>query len=496
MSYLKAFLTRKYIVNVYIPMLLVSITFFWKFVYIDSRDICLDEPFTIFHAQMDIVSIFKVLTEGNNPPLFEWILHFWMKLFGTSPKVIRLLPLLFNSLTPIFLYLTGKKLMNIWSGIIAAGMFIFSTYHFYFGLETRTYSLLAFATSTALFFFISLINEPQRRIYFWSLIAANILMIYSHYFGWFVVFVQAILCLFYIKEKGFIKKMAMVIGTTAILFIPMAVIFVKQFLKSKQGTWVWPPGKAEFLNQLMQFLNTKDILILVGVLLFTGFIIAILRKPNRSEIKLLLVVFLWWFIPYSLMFLVSSKIPMFLNRYILYNTIGLYVFIGITIGWAFGKNKILLPVLSAFVLIIMYVKIEINSRYFYYREVKKTVEHVRELFDSNSIVIIHPHWTSLGFMYYFDRSVFEDVQNYETRLSNSHIYPVWNLDFAKEAIQNNPNCRIIYYQDGSTFTDGNNTIFKYLDSVYTRVDSVFYPQCFNVSAFSENTSISSNPQVK
>lgn len=475
--------------NYLIPISLCLIAFFWKFAYIDSRDICLDEPFTIFHAQKSVLDILKLPSQNEpNPPLFMLLLHFWMKLFGTTPTVIRLLPLLFNALTPIFLYLTGKKLVNVWSGLIAAGMFIFSTYHFYYGLETRTYSLLSFGTGAALFFFVSLVKEPQRRFYFLGLIAADVLMIYSHYFGWFVVFIQAILCLFYIKEKGFIKKMAMVIGITGILFIPMAIVFAKQFLKSKQGTWVSVPKSYEYFYELKQLVNSFWVLVVLCSLGIVGFYLLIKNRPGKKEIKELAIVFLWWFVPYSLMFVVSYKIPMFINRYILFNSIGLYIFIAFFVGLSFERKKYWTLLVTLAIMISMLITLQINPRDEYYREVKNAISHAENLTDSNTIIIIHPHWASLGFTYYFDRSVFEDVKNYENRLNSSHIYPVWNLDFAKEAIQNNPDCRIVYYQDGSTFTDGNNTIFKYLDSVYTRVDSVFYPQCFNVSAFIKDAS--------
>ncbi len=470
-----------------VPFALFLISFLSKLFFINTRDICMDDPFTIFHAQKSIHDILLLPTQNEpNPPLFMVLLHFWIKLFGIEPGSVRLLPLLFNSATPIFIYLTGKKLLNVWSGIFAAGLFIFSTFHFYFGLEVRAYAMLSFGTSAALYYFISLSKTPDSRKYLLGLIIANILMIYSHYFGWFVVFIQAVLSLFYFSEKRFLKSMAINLLVSGIAFFPMAIVFVKQFLKSKQGTWLTAPSNSEYMNQLKQFFNTTIVLKVFIVVCIVGLFVAIVKKADKQKLKELLVVFLWWIIPYTLMFLVSAKIPMFLNRYILFNTIGLYVFVGFFINWAFLNIKKSGVIISISMLILMVSNIEINSKYFYYREVKNTVNYVKQQQDSSSIIIIHPHWASLGFTYYFDKEIFKDVLDYDNKLSEHRIYPVWNVDFVKEIVKKQPDVKIIYYQDGSIFNDNNNTIFKYLNEKYERIDSVFFPECFYVSVYKPN----------
>ena len=103
--------------------------------------------------------------------------------------------------------------------------------------------------------------------------------------------------------------------------------------------------------------------------------------------------------------------------------------------------------------------------------------------NKESIVLIHPHWAHLGFTYYYDRSIFNNVANFDSLLEVNNVFPVWNINMAKEYLNNNPNKRVVYYQDGSLFTDESNGIFKYLDKNYERTDSVFYPQCFYVSTF-------------
>ncbi|MCD4683180.1 MAG: hypothetical protein K8R86_07855, partial [Bacteroidales bacterium] len=102
-------INRQTIQNILIPGVLILVNFIIKFTVIGYRDICHDEPFTIFHAQMDLKSLFKLFPNENNPPLFFIILHFWIAIFGISPLSVRFLPMIFSVLTIPVLYKTGLK---------------------------------------------------------------------------------------------------------------------------------------------------------------------------------------------------------------------------------------------------------------------------------------------------------------------------------------------------------------------------------------------------
>ena len=464
--------------NIYLPLLLFIIAFCSKLFFITSRDICLDEPFTIFHAQFPIIDIISLPTQNEpNPPLFMLLLHCWIKLFDISPFSVRLLPLLFNAFTVVFIYLIGKKHFNLWTGLLTASMFILSTYHFYFGLETRTYSLLSLGTAVSLYYFLSLITTPQRK-YIIALIISNLLLIYSHYFGWFLVFVQFISCILYFKDKKAIKSMLLVLLLTGVLFLPMLPILIKQFLHSSQGTWVQVPSNSEYYNQLCYFFNSKQVLIFCALsILFTISHLVYSKKLNLIEKKLFVILF-WWFIPYTIMFAISFKIPMFLNRYILFNTIGLYLFVAIIVNLL--PLKKISYIIGITIITLFYSELQINSKDFYYREVKNLAENAKRKSNTNSVVLIYPHWADLGFMYYYDRNVFKNYEKYDSLLALKNVHHVWNSYEATDKLKTFNNKRILYVQDGQL---DDLSIFNLLDSTNKLKDSVFYPQCFQLSVF-------------
>jgi uncharacterized membrane protein len=142
-----------------VMLAIISFSFFWKLPYLGVRDLCLDEPFTLYDSQKSVKEIVSLCTKEPNPPLFMVLVHFWSKLVGFSEESLRILPLFISSLTAGVLYITGKRFFSFWAGLLAAGLFMFSKYCFYFSGELRMYGLMCLCTSGALFFFLKSAKE-------------------------------------------------------------------------------------------------------------------------------------------------------------------------------------------------------------------------------------------------------------------------------------------------------------------------------------------------
>ena len=476
-------LNKKKLLNLLVPTALFLTAFLWKYINAGSRDICLDEPFTIFHAQDSLKNILLLPTQDEpNPPLFMIILHYWIKLFGNGPFSVRVIPIFFNALTTIFLYFAGKKFGGFWSGIIASGLFLFSTYHFFFGGETRAYSMLSCATAATLYFYLSVVKNPEKKINTIALIIANLFLVYSHYFGWFIIFAQFLAGFLYLKDKRGIRNLLISFGVTGILYIPMARILIKQFISSStKGTWLGPPAKSEYINQIKWFLNSERGFITVIILIGLGILVTLITKTKPAKWKEVVVMFMWWFVPYSIMFFISEKIPMFTNRYILFTTIGLYTFIGSVIYLLYQKTRLLLPIITILVCGISFQKMETNN--FAIREIKKSTDYTRTKFNSETLVLIFPQWANLGFTYYYNPELFNHIDNYYPLLRENKILPAWGLEDALSQIINIHHSRIIYFSNNAKTIDSSNSIFNYLDSAYFRTEEAQFKGGITVDVF-------------
>src|ERR1700745_4503219 len=110
----------------YFPISLFLLNIGLKILHLTSVAIGHDEPFSIYYAQNSLSALLEELEKGNNPPLFEVVLHFWIKLFGISPFSVRLLPALFACLCPVVLYYFAKRHFSLQVGVVSSLLLTFS----------------------------------------------------------------------------------------------------------------------------------------------------------------------------------------------------------------------------------------------------------------------------------------------------------------------------------------------------------------------------------
>ena len=116
--------------SLFFPFILFLISFCLNRFFLIETPVSLDEPYSIYHAQFTIRAIWHQLQNGNNPPLFEILLHGWIKLFGVSSFSIRLLPCFFASLCPPALFMFARKYFSF-AVSVTHYCFLFRIY-FYF----------------------------------------------------------------------------------------------------------------------------------------------------------------------------------------------------------------------------------------------------------------------------------------------------------------------------------------------------------------------------
>lgn len=231
--------------NLLISISIIVLNLIVKGIFLSSNSIGGDEPFSIYHAQMDIISIIKLLSAGNNPPLYEILLHFWIKLFGISEFSVRLPSLIFSCITVFYIFKIGVNFFNIKVAISSSLLFIFSNYQILFAHEARVYALFGMLTAISMFFYLELIAKDKPKFKpLILLLLANIVLIYSHYLGFFVLLIQ-FLCIVLYKElrTKFWKQLLILLGIIALFYLPNINVLIARFLdSSSNGTWVKSPN--------------------------------------------------------------------------------------------------------------------------------------------------------------------------------------------------------------------------------------------------------------
>jgi uncharacterized membrane protein len=465
-----------------IPIGLILLNFILKILFLGRQDIALDEPFTLYHSQAGLPSLFGMLKTENNPPFYFLLMHLWVWIFGISAFSARFLPMLFSSFTAPVIYLTGKRFFSVKTGALAALIFTFSNYHLTFSHEARVYPLFSLLTCLSMYFFLSLLQHPERKRPFYLLILTNVFLIYSHFFGFYVIAIQVISCLVFRDTRKAAKPFLQALAVSLFLYLPYFPVFFSRFSASSGGTWVPPPVISDLYNMVWRFSNVPVVTVFFLVLLTAALLIFLIRKRNHPlPVSLpLKVVLVWFFVPYLAIFLLSFKIPMFLDRYVIFTSAAFYLIIGQSVVTLSGSRRIVFYGLSALALGGMILTFNPNMDN--HRRLKKAVEVIHDLKRRETPVLICPEWSELGFAYYYNSGYFRDYGNLRTNLHHELIFPVNHPNEIPEEVINKATS-VILFEEWPEVVDKNNEILKELSGRFAACSVIKIPETYKVYLF-------------
>ncbi len=169
--------------------------------------VCLDgdEIFSVLLSRLG----WKALTAGAaadsvHPPLFYYLLKLWVIVGNESLIWLRLLPALFSVLAILPLILLGRELRLRPIEIhCAIGLAAVHPFLIYYAQHVRMYSLLLLGALTSLWLFQRTIRAGARLAGFAyaALTLANIVLVYSHYYGCLIIGLECLYVLLWRRER-------------------------------------------------------------------------------------------------------------------------------------------------------------------------------------------------------------------------------------------------------------------------------------------------------
>lgn len=389
-----------------IPFFFFILNILFRWVAIEFNSLAGDEPFSVYYAQMDITDIIRHLKSGNNPPLYEIFLHYWIHWFGIGEFAVRIPSLIFTALTASYIYKLGNEFFSKAVGITSAFIFTLSNYATLFSHEARVYAFFGLLTVLSFYYFLRWLNNQSSKRDWVALSIIYALLMYSHYFGIMVVGLQLGLgIIMKINDLKSLKKYGLIVLGSVALFSPyLYIVFVRMFDSLESGTWLTPPdGWASMSYILNLFLNSQNLVkcfitLMILSLLLWGF-------GNRVISKNTVVVLCWFFVPFFGMFFISYSFPMFHDRYLMHAFVGFVLFVGIVTTSIFKSdwlNGIVALIFLGFLFIGVARNID-NGRH-----TKSAVDYVQSERDSDTRIILYPKFKILGYAYYFNRDRFKN----------------------------------------------------------------------------------------
>ncbi len=222
-----------------------------RFWHLTNSCLWFDEIFSVHAAEHSFQSLFWFVAQDLiHPPLFYVLLKFWVLTGGENLLWLRSFPVLFSIIALIPFFFLCRQLKLTFPTIALALTFLtVSGSLIKYAQEVRMYSLLLCLSLFSMWLFVRFLNVGKG---IWILTLINILLVYTHYFGWFVVLSEVLLILYLQRIK--IEQILIMFGITLLSFAPwiFAVWRASQINANFAQNLGWA-SKPDFTT-LLQFL--------------------------------------------------------------------------------------------------------------------------------------------------------------------------------------------------------------------------------------------------
>ena len=266
-----------------------------------------DEPFSLYFAQWSLQGISSVLMNGNNPPVYEWMLHLLQYWDGFNWQRARWMSAILVSIGAMALWGASLKKQN-WGAMLSACLFLASTQVMNASHLIRAYALEISLTCLLLWFTETLVSQdadekrrPTNRNLWMGWILLVVLVPWVHFYGWLLI-LPAILRLDFRKNwKPFLLAG---LGLTPLIFHT-----VNRFVSTLEiGVALDQPHGWSMLQDIFVLLNGNSTLAILALASCMASLFLSLRKGLGSNLV--------WLTPLALYGIGSLCTPMHAPRYI------------------------------------------------------------------------------------------------------------------------------------------------------------------------------------
>jgi hypothetical protein len=221
-----------------------------------------DELWTLDVVQRDFPTMLRwVVADQTHPPLFYALAWAWRRVGPDAFWWMRLLPALIGigMAMPVVALCRSARLG--WNAAVTTVVLCAaSPWLVFYSVELRDYGLYAALAVASLAAWMRARDaEPLDRSPWRLLVAINIALVYSHYFGWLVIAAEGADALLAPRRR--LVPFARSVAWTALAFAPWAGLVVRRAVRFPRGlemvSWIPRPVEGDFLDPYRAALGTS-----------------------------------------------------------------------------------------------------------------------------------------------------------------------------------------------------------------------------------------------
>ncbi|MCX7683392.1 MAG: glycosyltransferase family 39 protein [Anaerolineae bacterium] len=421
-------------------LLLAIIALGWvlRLAQIAELALWLDEAFSIWlawHPLRDILG--WVVKIDQHPPLYYFLLHYWVSLTGDTAFAVRTLSAILGVATIPVVYRIGCCLADgdRVVGLLAALILALSPFHVHFAQEARMYTLLTLNVALATWALTRLLGDPQAAAapLGWQLAglrrcmsAGSSLKALKTDLAWlgYILFTGAALLshntavFFPLATNIFVLGMLVLRRSpngmhlpswrnwllaqagVLLLWSPWMAAFISQSMSVYREFWIPPPTWYTVLNTIAAFLSDflpYHLWFIFGAVFALLLVLGVIHfRSRRLHLVWLVTLFIT---PFVGELVVSLRRPIFYARTLIWASLPLYLLL------AAGMRRLRLrPVLLAALCSVL-VANGISLREYYVKFEKEqwddAAAFVAERVVAGDVILFNATWVQIPFDYYF-----------------------------------------------------------------------------------------------
>jgi mannosyltransferase len=221
-------------------------------------DLWLDEALTVDIARLPLHDIPEALKHDGAPPLYYYLLHFWIRLFGQSNLAVRSLSGLLAVATLPVAWLCGQRFGGravAWTVVVLLASAPFAVYY---ATESRMYALVILLTGCGFLALQRAVTAPRPGNLI-AVAAMTAALLYAQYWSLYLAGIVGIWLLVSalrspVGQRPWPALAAVAVGCLA--FVPWAPTFLYQ--AHHTGTpWSAPPNFSAVINAVTGFTDNQ-----------------------------------------------------------------------------------------------------------------------------------------------------------------------------------------------------------------------------------------------
>lgn len=190
----------------------------------------LDEALSVNIARLPVGDIPEALRHDGHPPLYYWLLHAWMSVFGEGDAAVRALSGVCALAALPLIWFAGKRLGGRTVGWLAVVLLALNPWALRYATEARMYSLIV-ALALAAYLLVTKALEDDAMWWLVGVALVTAALVLTHYWALYLVAAAFVLLALRLRSRSTRRSAARVLGAMAIgclAFVPWLPSFAYQ----------------------------------------------------------------------------------------------------------------------------------------------------------------------------------------------------------------------------------------------------------------------------